>query len=88
MTLEKLREKIDKLDGKLLEILAARFSVVEEINKVKKKQNKPVFDLARENKLLDKISSKSKEIGLDNRFTRILFGMLLDESKRIQRNEK
>ena len=83
-TLDQLREQIDRSDEELLYILKRRFQTVKKIAKYKKKSNLEVFDLNRENNVIIKIIAKARTMQLDDNFTRELFELILEESKKIQ----
>lgn len=68
--LENLRLSIDKLDRKLLEILAERLKVVKKIKAVKKNEKIPILDPEREQKLHRKIAKTSLVLGLDTEFAK------------------
>ena len=53
--LDSLRDRIDGADQELLEALARRMEVVEEILQRKEVQGLPLFDAERETRLLTKI---------------------------------
>ena len=88
MELENIRKRIDKIDKQILEILSKRFALVEKINLIKKKKKVPVFDPSREQKLYQKIAKNSLDLGLSKDFTKKLFNLILEESKRLQANGK
>lgn len=48
--IEMLREEIDKIDSKLLQLLNERSKLALEIGEIKKKYNLPVYDPEREKK--------------------------------------
>ncbi len=58
--MEKLRSQIEKIDQKIVELLNRRAKVSQRIGELKKKKSLPIFDPARESKLLSKIKSFSK----------------------------
>jgi len=60
MSIDKLREEIDSIDYKLIELLNARAHVVVEIGKLKSKTNGPVYVPDREKAVLEKITSLNK----------------------------
>jgi len=53
--LESLRKEIDRLDRELVKILNERAKIVHRINEVKKQSSMPVFDPAREKKIINKL---------------------------------
>jgi chorismate mutase / prephenate dehydratase len=59
MTLEHLRNEIDKLDDALLEILNKRMDVVSKVGELKKHSNTIVYRPEREKSILDRLASQS-----------------------------
>ena len=57
--LEKLRNKINEVDDKILDLLAQRAAVVSEIG-MHKDTNKTVVDLDREETILNRLLNKTK----------------------------
>ena len=56
--MDSLKEKrilIDTIDTNIIDLLKRRFQVVSEIKTIKEKNNIPVLDSSRENKILDGI---------------------------------
>ena len=53
MTLNRLRQQIDRIDLKLLRLLNRRASAALRIGRLKKKQSLPVYDSRREQEVLD-----------------------------------
>lgn len=60
MDLEKLREKIDILDMKIVELLNERASVAKEIGKIKKRTNAQMYAPDREKQVYKKITANNK----------------------------
>ena len=58
--LNKLREKINLLDQKLLTLLNQRLHISLEIGKIKKKVEKKIYDPKREKEVLKNLKSKNK----------------------------
>ena len=58
--LESLRDKLDEVNLKLLELINERGKLVQEIGKVKEKQGAHRFDPVRERKMLDLITEKNE----------------------------
>lgn len=58
--LKKLREEIDRIDLKLLELLNRRAELVKEIIKEKEKRNMDIFDPTRERKIIEKLMKSNK----------------------------
>lgn len=53
-TLEECRKEIDLIDSKIIELYERRMNVVKLVTLYKKENNLPIFDLSREQKMLQK----------------------------------
>ena len=84
MTIDKNRQSIDEIDDKMLELLNKRAQCAIDIGKLKKKQDLPVYDPAREKKILGRLIANNPG-PLDNRSILTLFERIIDESRRIER---
>lgn len=58
MTIEKLREQIDKIDDKIVKLLNKRAEHVKEIGKLKIKTGKSFFDASRQREIMSRIVTK------------------------------
>lgn len=65
--LHEYRKEINKIDEKLLLLLAKRFSIVEKIGKYKKSKKLPIVDRLREEKIIKMLNVKAAgyDIGKD-----------------------
>ena len=79
-----LREQIDHLDSRLLQLLAARFDVSRQIARVKAQGNLAVFQPKRWDALLRHRIETGQEIGLDEGFVKGIFEKIHAESVRVQ----
>jgi len=77
--LKQSRDKIDKLDKKIMSNLDERFKVSEQINKIKIENNIDVVDPARENEIIQKIDAYSNRTEIKN-----VYKQILTESKKLQ----
>jgi len=82
--LGRLREKINELDSKLVELLAQRRETSNEVIKVKNKTGMPIRDLTREEEVLKKLITEGKEKGLDAFFLTNIFNEIIEDSVRLQ----
>ena len=83
--LGRLREEIDALDAEVLRLLAERFRRVVGIACEKVRLELPIEDRAREVRLARAYAAAAATHGLEPRVAEALFAMLLEESKRHQR---
>ena len=72
------------LDGQLLQVLAARLGVANEIAKVKEKGNLAVYQPKRWEQLLQQRRLTAMELGLDPDFVEEIFEKVHAESVRVQ----
>ena len=83
-SLNELRDKIDKLDDQLLELLARRMRVSRDIGQYKKEHNMPVLQAQRYEELLDKRARQAVQMGMDREFMRSVLQAIHEESVRQQ----
>jgi len=62
--ISKLRKRVDTIDDQILTSLCERVKVCKAIGEAKKKQDKPVRDVSRENEVYTRISEKAAKFGL------------------------
>jgi len=79
-TLDALREKIDTLDARMLEVIAERMKVVEEIGKYKKDNQVTILQMKRWQAILNKRLKMGKKLGLNEPFLMDLLRMIHNES--------
>src|SRR5438067_4634795 len=82
--LESLRNRIDELDRRLVEAVAARQRVVTEIAGLKADPALPLRDAERERDLLSRVSELAGAQGLDSYFVESLYRRILEHSVRFQ----
>lgn len=85
MNLEKIRRKIDVIDQKILILLARRRNLAQKTAVIKRKNNFPVKDPAREKAIIDTLTEKAERCGLEGKFIARLFQMIIRESRRRQK---
>lgn len=83
-SLSELRAEIDKLDDRLLELLAHRMRVSREIGQYKKEHAMPVLQAARYEELLARRAAQAVELGMDREFMRSVLQAIHEESVRQQ----
>lgn len=71
--IDELRDRIDVLDNELLDLLANRMKVSDEIGVYKKQNNITILQPGRWDKILAKVFEKGAEKGLDNEFLEKVF---------------
>lgn len=78
--LEALRVKITELDSTLLELVANRQKLTNQVAETKVKNHIPVRDQKREEQLLVRLIKQGKEFGLDPHYVTQLFHVIIEDS--------
>jgi chorismate mutase/prephenate dehydratase len=78
--LESLRVKITELDSQLLQLLADRQKLTNQVAETKVKNHIPVRDQKREEQLLVRLIKQGKEVGLDPHYVTQLFHVVIEDS--------
>ena len=79
--LEPLRVQIDTIDRRLVELLAQRLQVVQQVTKVKQQHDLPTFHPAREENLISARRAQAADAGLDPDYVEDLFRTVLRHSR-------
>lgn len=78
-----LREQIDAIDRRLLELLAERLAVVHKVGDQKRKKGLAVYDPTREEALLLSLVERAPA-SLDEQAVRIIFQAIVGQSRRLE----
>lgn len=81
-----LRDKIDEVDRKLIDLLNERTRVVEEIGTVKRKSQLPVYEPKREDMVYANVSTHNQG-PLPPDSAKRIFERIMDEMRTLQRNK-
>lgn len=84
MTIDEIRESIDRLDDELLRIFNQRAALALEIGMIKKGLDLPVYDPSREKRIFQRMSARNPGPLDDDAIVR-LFERVIDESRRLER---
>lgn len=84
--LSELRAKIDIADNQVLEVLAKRMKISDEIGKVKAKQNVAILQSKRWNEILGRMILEGNENGLSEEFILRIYKAIHQESINHQKN--
>ncbi|MEA2560703.1 MAG: chorismate mutase / prephenate dehydrogenase [Acidobacteriota bacterium] len=80
ISLDTLRQEIDREDWELIEVLARRFSLVNSVASLKKSEEIPLRDLERERRVLEDRTARGAEVGLDAELVEKVFRLIMDHS--------
>lgn len=78
--IQALRESIEALDRKLLELLQERMGLVEQVARAKLGQASPFRDPQREDQVIQRVRSRATELGLDAHEVERLYRQILEMS--------
>jgi len=81
MTLEELRELIDKLNCEIIHLFSKRLDVAKEIARVKKEHKLPVYDPKREEKQLLALQEEARKQNLSPAVIEEIFQLFVEYSK-------
>jgi chorismate mutase len=84
MTIDDLRQEIDRLDSELLRIFNERANLALRIGEIKKGLTLPVYDPAREKRIFQRMRDENPG-PLDDQAIVRLFERVIDESRRLER---
>jgi len=88
MELKNLRQEIDKIDRKLIDLLGQRKSLVQKVGLFKKKHGLPIFNKAREMEIDKKLDKWAKKHGFRKTFLQKIWKAIIDEAKVIEQKIK
>jgi chorismate mutase / prephenate dehydratase len=82
--LERIRQEIDEVDGRILDVLAVRRGLAKQVIQAKDHQGAPLRDELREERLLGELIGRGRSRGLDAHFVTRVFHEIIDDSIRSQ----
>lgn len=84
MTIDDIRQEIDRLDSELLRIFNRRAELALRIGEIKKGAGLPIYDPTREKKIFQRMKEENPG-PLDDQAIVRLFERVIDESRRLER---
>jgi chorismate mutase-like protein len=85
MDLKNIREKLDKLDLKLVEIIAKRMALIPKVAEYKKIHNIQRYQPKREKEIIDSKRRLAENLKLNPDLVENLFKQLIKEAHRIEK---
>jgi len=82
--LDKYRGEIDKIDNAFVDLLSKRLKISNKIGILKKDNGLKVYDAKREIELINSLEKIGLEKGLDKKYIKDVFQVILRESRRVQ----
>ncbi len=85
--LKNLREQIDVINDRIVDLLVKRYHISEEVVNYKMEINKPIFDKERENEIYKSIEEKLEDVNYKDEITEV-FNTIIKTSKEVQKKVK
>jgi len=80
-----LRSEITRLTLEIIRLAGERLTLAKKIGEIKAQRNIPIEDPRVEQELREKVAELSKKLNMDVNFSLNLLNLLIEESKRVQR---
>ena len=80
-----LRSEIMRLTLEIIRLAGERLTLAKKIGEIKAQRNMPIEDSRVEQELREKVVELSKKLNMDVNFSLNLLNLLIEESKRVQR---
>ena len=78
------RDRIDELDRRIIDLLSERTRIVEEIGRVKRHLNLPIYEPRREDEVFENVTGRNRG-PLSAEGVKRIFERIIDEMRNIQR---
>jgi chorismate mutase-like protein len=79
------RERIDSVDLRILELLNERTSIAEEIGRIKREAQMPIYEPRREDQVFRNVTSANRG-PLTNDAVKRVFERIIDEMRKVQKD--
>jgi chorismate mutase len=83
-TLEDYRTEIDALDEQIVDLLVARFKIVEAVGQLKARENIEVVQGARAEAVKQRVARLAEEQGLDGELLRAIYTLMIDHAHKVE----
>lgn len=80
-----LREEIDQVDQKLIDILAQRLEIADQILKIKEETGKKIRDKKRELEVIERVRKLAREKDIDPEFIEDIIRIAISQTARVER---
>lgn len=82
LNLKKIRKQIDKVDKRLVKVLAKRFEITKKVGIFKKIHNLPPLDKEREKIVFSKREKLAIKLNLNPKLVKRIFKLIIEEVKK------
>jgi monofunctional chorismate mutase len=86
-TLLSLRKEIDKIDGRILDLMAKRIKIVHSVATYKKRNRLKVCDPKRESQILSKLKKRARKRKISPNLITLIFRNIMKDSRKIQKRD-
>lgn len=86
--IQQKRGLIDEIDNQIITLLSKRFSICEQIAHHKRKSFTPIKQRKREHELFQARKEKALKLGINPKFTKALFQLIIKHSRTIQKESE
>jgi len=84
MDINFLRNKIDRLDAKILRLIKKRLKLAKQMGKLKDVQGIKVEDKKREEEVYKSLKKNARKLNIDSTFVVKIYEQIIDQSKKAQ----
>lgn len=84
-TLENLREQIDEVDNKLLQLLQERIAIMKQVGDAKKELQKPIRDAQREEQKLTELTKQADLLHIPKQLVTNIWKVFFEISEEIEK---
>lgn len=84
-TIEELRNQIDQIDQKLLEVIKERIAVMRQIGEMKKSQNIEIRDFEREDTKIAMLKQQAAELNIPENIILAVWNVFFENSLEIEK---
>ena len=85
MDLKLIRKNLNKIDQKLVELIAKRQSYMPAVGKYKQENNLPITQTKREQEIFDSLKRLAKQKNVNPELIQKIFKLIIADAKNIQR---
>jgi chorismate mutase/prephenate dehydrogenase len=78
--ISRIREKIDRIDQQILDLIKQRLQLSSQIGSIKRENQMSIIDPPREEFLFASLNKKSRELNLDQQFVSEIWRLILKQS--------
>jgi chorismate mutase len=86
-SLEKLRKEIDRINEKILKLLAKRTKIAIKIAEYKKVHDLSIYSPKREKEIIERVKALARRENLDEKMAEEVFKKIMEQTRRLEREK-